>query len=133
LKWLRKRPPATDLDALQELLDTYREHYNTRRRKTHLHGMTPAERYCLGPIDGPGEAAVPWPTQITTATVSASGCIGIDKHLVGVGRRHAATTVTLIRQHRQIAVFSGTQLIAEFTLTGQRGYQARNAIVLPKS
>jgi hypothetical protein len=133
LKWLRKRPPATDLDALQTLLDRYRDHYNTRRRKTHLHGMTPAQRFAHGPLDGPGDTALPWPVQIKTATVSASGCIGIDKHLLGVGRRHATTSATVIRQHRQIAVFDRNQLIAEFTLTGRRGYQARNAIVLPKS
>lgn len=133
LKWLRKRPPAVNLEELQTLLDTYREHYNNRRRKTHLDGMTPAERYALGPLDGPGASSLPWPTQIKTATVSTSGCIGIDKHLLGVGRRHAGARVTLIRQHRQIAVFAGNQLIAEFTLTGHRGYQPRNAIVLPKS
>lgn len=59
--------------------------------------MTPAERYALGPPDGPGTQPVPWPVQISTAQVSASGCIGIDKHLLGLGRRHAGTTVTLIR------------------------------------
>lgn len=133
LKWLRKRPPADNLEELQVLLDRYRERYNHRRRKTHLHGMTPADRYALGPLDGPGETAAPWPVQIITATVSASGCIGIDKNLLGVGRKHAATRVTAIRQHRQIAVFDHDQLVAEFTLTGNRGYQAKTAIVLPKS
>lgn len=133
LKWLRKRPPATDLDDLQALLDRYRGHYNNRRRKTHLHGMTPAQRFELGPRDGPGDTALPWPVQIITATVSSSGCIGVDKHLLGVGRKHASTAVTVIRQHRQIAVFDSNQLIAEFTLTGARGYQAKTAIVLPKS
>ena len=54
LKWLRKRPAAETLDDLQDLLDTYRDHYNHRRRKTHLNGLTPAERYALGPADGPG-------------------------------------------------------------------------------
>lgn len=133
LKWLRKRPPATDLDELQALLDRYRERYNNQRRKTHLHGMTPAQRFELGPLDGPGDTALPWPVQIITATVSSSGCTGIDKHLLGIGRKHAGKSVTLIRQHHQIAVFDSNQLIAEFTLTGNRGYQARNAIVLPKS
>lgn len=132
-KWLAKRPPAANLDELQALLDEYRDHYNHRRRKTHLNGMTPAERYALGPLDGPGDDPAPWPVQIITATVSASGCIGIDKHLLGVGRRHAGKTVTAVRQHRQIAVLDNNQLIAEFTLTGNRGYQARNAVVLPKS
>jgi len=133
LKWLRKRPPAESLEHLQALLDTYREHYNLRRRKTHLGGMTPAERYELGPKDGPGAEPQPWPVHIRTATVSSSGCIGIDKHLLGVGRRHAGSTVTYVRQHRQIAVFAGDQLIAEFTITGNRGYQARNPLPLPKA
>jgi transposase InsO family protein len=133
LKWLAKQPQPAALSDLQALLDTYREHYNTRRRKTHLNGLTPAERFALGPLDAPGETALPWPVDIKTATVSASGCIGIDKHLLGVGRRHAGTQVTLVRQHRQIAVFDINQLIAEFTLTGKRGYQAKNALVLPKS
>jgi transposase InsO family protein len=125
-KWLHRQTPAATLEELQDQLDTYREHYNQQRRKTHLDGMTPAERYALGPHDGPGTHPTPWPVQILTATVSTSGCIGIDKHLLGVGRRHAGTTVTAVRQHRQIAVFDTNQLIAEFTLTGRRGYQAKN-------
>lgn len=126
LKWLDNRPAADDLDHLQALLEEYRQHYNHHRRKTHLAGMTPAERYTLGPHDGPGTSSIPWPVTIRPATVSASGCIGIDKHLLGVGRRHAAKTVTVIRQHRRITVFDTNQLIAEFTLAGHRGYQAKN-------
>jgi transposase InsO family protein len=133
LKWLAKQPQPSELADLQELLDRYREHYNNHRRKTHLDAMTPAERFALGPLDGPGDTALPWPVDIKTATVSASGCIGVDKHLLGVGRRHARTEVTLVRQHRQIAVFAANQLLAEFTLTGKRGYQPKNPIVLPKS
>lgn len=133
LKWLRKRPPAETLGDLQALLDTYREHYNYRRRKTHLHGLTPAERYDLGPKDGPGTGAELWPIQIQTATVSSSGCIGVDKHLLGVGRRYAHTKVTYVRQHQQITVFAANTPIAEFTLTRRRGYQAKNPLVLPMS
>lgn len=133
LKWLRKRPAPQSLQDLQDLLESYRERYNQHRRKTHLGGLTPAERYALGPSDGPGQHPTPWPVAIQTATVSTSGCIGIDTHLLGVGRRHARTAVTVVRRHRQIAVFDTNQLIAEFTLTGRRGYQPKNAIVLPKS
>jgi transposase InsO family protein len=130
-KWLRRQDPAENLEELQAQLDTYREHYNHHRRKTHLDGMTPAERYALGPHDGPGTHPVPWPVQITTAKVSASGCIGIDKHLLGVGRRHTGQTVTVIRQHRQIAVFKTNDLLAEFTLTGHRGYQPKDHAKAP--
>jgi transposase InsO family protein len=132
-KWLAKRPPAADLEELQALLDQYRDHYNHRRRKTHLGGMTPAERYALGPLDGPGDQPTPWPVRIITATVSTSGCIGVDKYLLGVGRRYSGQTVTVIRQHRQITAFDNNQLIAEFTLSGHRGYQAKNHVALPKS
>jgi transposase InsO family protein len=133
LKWLRKRPPASSLEDLQRLLDNYRDRYNHERRKTHLGGMTPARRYDLGPKDGPGSEPWPWPVLIRTATVSSSGCIGIDKHLLGVGRRHAGTSVTYVRQHRDIAVFASNQLIAEFTLSGQRRYQPKKHVLLPKS
>lgn len=133
LKWLRKRPAPASLEELQDLLDRYQERYNHHRRKTHLDGMTPAQRYALGPPDGPGHTPTPWPTSIRTATVSSSGCIGIDKHLLGVGRAHAGTTVTWVRQHRQIAVFADNRLIAEYTLNGKRGYQPKNAVPLPKS
>jgi transposase InsO family protein len=124
-KWLRKRPPASSLDELQRLLDRYRHHYNHRRRKTHLSGLTPAQRYDLGPKDGPGDHPAPWPVQILTARVSASGCIGIDGHLFSVGRTHQRRDVTVVRQHRRVVVFHGNQLIAEVTLTGKRGYQRR--------
>jgi transposase InsO family protein len=132
-KWLARQPAPGSLAELQSLLDAYRAHYNDRRRKTHLGGMTPTERYALGPHDGPGSTALPWPVDIKTAVVSTSGCIGLDNHLLGIGRRHARNEVTLIRQHRQIVVFASNQLIAEFTLTGTRGYQAKNAVVSPKS
>jgi hypothetical protein len=70
---------------------------------------------------------------INTATVSASGCIGLDTHLLGVGRRHVGIQVTTIRQHRQIAVFTGDQLLAEFTLNTERRYQPKSVVLLPKS
>lgn len=133
LKWLRRRPAPETLEDLQGLLDTYRHRYNHHRRKTHLDGMTPAERYELGPTDGPGCNPSPWPVSIRTATVSTSGCIGVDKHTLGLGRRWARNQVTTIRRHHEIAVFASNQLIAEFTLTSPRGYVAKKPLVLPKS
>lgn len=125
-KWLRRQRAAATLAELQDQLDTYRERYNHRRRKTHLNGMTPAQRYALGPLDGPGTTPAAWPVTVTTKTVSASGCVGIDKHLLGVGRAHATKTVTAIRQHRHVAVFDSNILLAEFTITGHRNYVAKN-------
>jgi transposase InsO family protein len=122
LKWLRKRPPARSLTQLQTLLGRYRDHYNHHRRKTHLGGLSPAQRYALGPRDGPGDQPVPWPVITTTGQVSTSGCVGADGHLLGIGRKHAGTTVTMIKQHHEIAVFDRNELIAQFTITNQRRY-----------
>ncbi|WP_235843596.1 IS481 family transposase, partial [Cellulomonas algicola] len=44
-RWLATHPRPGDLDQLQTLLDTWREHYNTARPHTSLHGRTPAAAY----------------------------------------------------------------------------------------
>lgn len=49
LKWLDRRPAATDLAALQQLLDDYRSAYNTRRNQV-LNKLTPHQRFDLGPV-----------------------------------------------------------------------------------
>lgn len=131
-QWLAKQPPPQTLEELQALLDRYRNHYNQRRRKKHLGGLTPAQRHALGPLDGPGDPVTAAPV-FTTGRVSTSGCLGINGHLVGIGRKHAGTTVVLIRQDKNLAVFSGNQLIAQITLTRGRRYLGRDAVVLPKS
>jgi transposase InsO family protein len=125
LKWLTKQPRARSLAELQAQLDRYREHYNHKRRKKHLDGLTPAQRYALGPTDGPGTTPLPIPPTITRGKVSASGCLGLDRTMFSVGRKHAGQDALLIRQDRHLAVFVANQLIAEITLTGRPGYQRK--------
>jgi transposase InsO family protein len=126
LKWLAKQPRAATLAELQAQLDTYRDHYNHQRRKKHLGGLTPAQRYALGPVDGPGTTPAPVTPVITRGKVSTSGCLGVNRELFSVGRKHAGQSALLIRQDRHIAIFIGNQLIAEVTLTGTRGYNRRS-------
>ena len=121
-KWLRKRSPAESAEQLQAMLETYRDHYNQRRRKKHLDGLTPAQRYALGPLDGPASPP-PQPTLISTVKVSASGCISVLGHLVGIGRRHAGQHLTVVRRGREIAVFDHDRLIAQIDLKPERRYQ----------
>jgi transposase InsO family protein len=125
LKWLAKQPPAHDLRALQAQLDAYRDHYNHRRRKKHLGGLTPAQRYALGPQDGPGTTPAPATVVITRGKVSTSGCLGLNRQLFSVGRKHAGQDALLIRHDRQLAVFVSNQLVAEIALNGKPGYQRR--------
>ena len=120
--WLRRRARAESIQQLQQLLDTYRHQYNHRRRKKHLDGLTPAQRYALGPVDGPASGPLQPETVISTAKVSTSGCISVLGNLVGIGRRHASHHVTLVRSGRTIAVFDDNTLIAQIDLKPGRNY-----------
>ena len=133
--WLATRPTPASPAELEQLLQTYRAGYN-QRRKTHLDGLTPAQRYALGPLDGPTDGAVQPDTVIATVKVSASGCVRILGHLIGIGRRHAGTQATLIRRGREIAIFNGHDLIAQIDLKPDRHYQParpRNPLPSQKS
>ncbi len=126
LKWLRKQPRAENIADLQTQLDQYRQHYNHKRRKKHLAGLTPAQRYALGPLDGPGTNSAANTPMITRARVSASGCLAVNREQFSVGRKHAGQPALVIRQNRHLAVFIGNQLTTQITLTGHPGYRRRN-------
>lgn len=74
---------------------------------------------------GPATTPAPLETVFTRGRVSASGCLGVNRQLFSVGRKHAGQDALLIRQDRQLTVFVGNQLVAELTLTGKPGYQQR--------
>ena len=100
-KWLDRRSPATSLEGLQALLDEYREAFNNRGNQV-LDGLSPNQRFDLGPIAAPDGVLDPV-TTITSHTVSATGSIGLQTYLIGLGRptreqdRHC---VPLRRPHR---------------------------------
>jgi transposase InsO family protein len=123
--WLDRHPPFDTIELLNEGLATYRTLNNHDRRRTHLSGMTSAQRYQLGPIDGPDGTHAP-PATITTKKVTANGKIFFNRTAVGIGRRYAGNTVTVVRQDQRIVVINDHHLIAEFTLTRGRRYQSAN-------
>lgn len=123
-KWLRRRPAARDIAELQKLLDQYRDGYNNRRNRV-LGKLTPHQRFDLGPL-----ATVPdLPPAITTLTrhlVTATGSIGLDGLLIGLGRRHAGQRVTVFRTGALVAVFEGHELVRSLTLDYNRRYQPQD-------
>lgn len=123
--WLDRHPSFDTLDLLNEGLETYRTMNNHDRRRTHLDGMTPAQRYQLGPLDSPDGTHVP-PATITTKTVGTNGTITFNQTSFGLGRRYAGATVTVIRQDQRLAVIDDHHLIAEFTVIRGRRYQSAN-------
>lgn len=130
-RWLAKHPTPATIPDLQALLDDYRVIYNEHRRKTHLGGLTPSQRFALGPLDHP-TGTVTAPVLVTTPTVSDRGSIGVDGHELGLGRAHTGKTTTVFRQGNQLTVFLDRTPI-QFTLDRTRRYQPQPALPLPKS
>lgn len=123
-KWLARRPQARDIPELQGLLDEYREGFNSRRNMV-LDGLTPHQRFDLGPL-----ATVPdLPPAITTLTrhvVSNTGSIGLDGLLIGIGRRHAEQAAVTFRTGAFAAVFVNDELVRTLTLDYTRRYQPQD-------
>jgi transposase InsO family protein len=120
-KWLDRRPPARDIAELQGLLDTYREAFNDRRNRV-LDGLTPHQRFDLGPIAAPEGITEPI-THITSHPVSRTGSIGLCGVLIGLGRRHAAKSATVFRNGDLVTVFIDDQLARQLTIDHTRHYQ----------
>jgi len=126
LKWLAVRS-LTSIDHLNQLLATYRHHQNNDRRRTHLGGLTPGQRYRLGPKDG-AAGDLQLPMIVRSTVVAANGAIKVDKTSIGIGRRYAGTTVTLFRQGSAITIVNDRGHVADLTLTTPRSrYQSANA------
>jgi transposase InsO family protein len=124
-KWLRRRPPFATLADLNDALEDYRILHNRDRRRRHLNGLTPADRYDLGPTDGPAGRPVAT-TSITTKTVTKTGTILFNKTALGIGRAHAGKSVTVIRQAQRLTIIGESRLIAEATLKHGSRYQSAN-------
>lgn len=120
-KWLRKQPAPATVVELQNLLDRYRTGYNTRRNQV-LDGLTPAQRFALGPISRPA-GTLPEVTHVTRSLVTTSGGIGVDDTLVGIGRRHARCTATVFRTGDHVTVFIDDVLVRELILNRTERYQ----------
>lgn len=124
LKWLAKQPVAHDLSELQELLDTYREAFNSRGNQVH-DGLTPNARYRLGPLTQPDGVLEPV-THVTHHRVTATGSIGLNGFLIGLGRTHATKPATVFRNGDHLTVFIQDELARELVLDHTRRYQPQD-------
>lgn len=123
-KWLHKRTQATDLAQLQQLLDAYREGYNTRRNNV-LGKLTPHQRFDLGPVATITDLP-PVRTALTHHTVSTTGSIGLDGTMIGLGRAHAHQPATAFRTGDYVAIFIDDQLARDLVIDRSRRYQPQH-------
>jgi putative transposase len=106
-KWLGTRPPPQTIDDLQVLLDTYRRYYNTERAHSALpHRATPHQAWTHAPSLG-GPASLPLQTDASLhhCPVASNGSIAVAGHRTSVGRAHAGTTVTAIRDGHRVTLY----------------------------
>ena len=129
-KWLRAQPeqPATP-QALQTLIDSFRDEYNNRRPHRSLpHRATPATAYTARPKAAPGTPTATH-ERVRTDKIDKSGVVTLRHHgrlhHIGVGRPHAGTYVLLLVQDLDIRVINAAtgELLRELTLDPTRDYQ----------
>jgi putative transposase len=106
-KWLHTQPPPATLHALQRLLDTYREHYNTHRPHSALPARsTPQQAWRQAPtLGGPSHLPIQTDASVHRCAVNNFGTINIGKHRVGVGCAYHGLTLTAIRDSDHATVY----------------------------
>ena len=105
-KWLAARPAPADLADLQALLDEYRDWYNTRRRHTAVNAA-PRQAWDSAPsLGGPGHLPAQDDATVHKLTVAANGVIRVGPVKISVGRALAGTSVTAIRDHDRVTVYT---------------------------
>ncbi|WP_114856626.1 IS481 family transposase [Brachybacterium sp. YJGR34] len=130
-RWLTAQPPAPDIEALQEQLNTFQTWYNTQRPHRALNRHTPAEAYEALPKAHPAPHSRPGGYTIRTDRVDQDGKVSLRhagrmRHL-GIGRAHTSRPVRLLIDHDDVLVTdldTGT-ILAEFTIDTTRGYQPK--------
>jgi transposase InsO family protein len=122
-RWLRRQPPANDLDELQALLDRYRDWYNTRRRHQGIGGLTPRQRWDLADKAGPDGAPIPDPPIVTRPVVSPRGSVGVDGCEIALAKRWAGAQTTAFRTGDHVVVFIGAHAVRTLDLDRSRRYQ----------
>jgi transposase InsO family protein len=121
--WLARHDPPTDLPAAQQLLDAYRQHYNTARPHQALNGDVPAQRYHPGQgvllpvIDL--EPADHNPPGCLRRKINAQGAFTYARRSFYLGDRWAGVTVGTLRNNAHLQVYYGHSLIDTFLVDTQ--------------
>jgi hypothetical protein len=108
-RWLKARPPASNLAELQHQLDTFREHYNEHRPHRALRRNTPGHAYRATPKALPatnGHAQGHY--RLRYDRIDTKGKVSIRRagrmHHLGVGTTHARKRVLAFADDHQITV-----------------------------
>jgi transposase InsO family protein len=130
-KWLAAQPPARTVAGLQSQLSRFRRYYNDIRPHRGLNRRTPMDAYTARPkATATGPYLDPhW--RIRHDRIDSSGTVTLRHnsrlHHIGLGRRLAATPVTLLVDDLHIRVIERHtgDLLRELILDPTRDFQPR--------
>jgi transposase InsO family protein len=126
---LATQPPATTIAELQTQLDAYRDYYNTVRPHRALHQQTPHQAYTARPkAAASGQPLIGGHYRVRHDKIDRDGKVTLRHnnrlHHIGVGRRHAGTTVLILVHDLHIRIITTTgHLLRDLQLDPTRDYQ----------
>jgi hypothetical protein len=121
--------PAHTLGQLQRQLDAFGDYYNTARPHRALRRRTPAEPYAARPkAAASGIPLIDGHFRVRHDKIDTNGKLTLRHnsrlHHIGIGRRHACTTVLVLVHDLHIRVLSTSGgLLRDLTLDPGRDYQ----------
>uniref|UniRef100_UPI00131B6037 integrase core domain-containing protein n=1 Tax=Amycolatopsis anabasis TaxID=1840409 RepID=UPI00131B6037 len=118
--------PAASIAELQQRLDQIRTHYNTRRRHGSL-DTTPAAFWHKAPAHGgPGDLPRQDDATVHLIRVTRNGTAILGNHNLSIGRRHAGTTITLLRNSGHVTAYDPDgAVLGTLTLNETKRYQGK--------
>jgi transposase InsO family protein len=123
-KWLRRRPLADSLEALQAQLDRFIDYYNNQRPHRGIGRITPTERWKQTPPAINLATAIAGPARRSDGTVD-NGCAKIDgqRYRIHLGRRYDGQPFAVYHDDTHAAVYVDGLLLRALTLDPSRSYQ----------
>jgi hypothetical protein len=121
-RWLRQDGPVDSIEAFQDQLDRWQDHYNNHRPHSALGGATPATRWHTTSPAQPGDP-VPGPRRTSLHTVNQAGTISWGHFTIGVGSPLAGQRVLAVAAQDQITIHSQAGIVRTLTIDRTRRYQ----------
>ena len=132
-RYLAKQRRPHSIRTLQTQLDVFVDYYNAVRPHRSLNRRTPLQTYTTRTKAHPTPAAAPVDGyRLRHDTIDADGKLTVRHagrlHHIGIGRRHAHTTIAMLVAGRDIRILDANtgELIRQLTLDPTRDYQPQN-------
>jgi transposase InsO family protein len=128
-KHLATQPRASTLAQLQRQLDRFRGYYNTVRPHRALHRQTPQQAYQARPkAAASGTPLIGGHYRVRHDKIDTDGKLTLRHnsrlHHIGLGRRHAGTTVLILVHDRHVRIITTSgKPLRDFQLNPDKDYQ----------